>query len=523
MDPNSARYFPEMINEDGSNHYIAVTDLWFGMTVLNENRPANWYASLASSEITATAIDLGTALVLVSTSGTIGTSTIGTFTFGAKVIPDTYEVELTGAATWTLVSTTRQKTHTFTAPTDATPYAADNPYSIGFTVTDTGGTVGMKFLLTVLPLVEDEAIGGKIFLDGVTGAAAAGYLISDNDEDGVTIQVGDLTIGGSLPGTVPVRLEYLQELTDGYDGIAELGTTAYLEAFNLALSKFNETVDKGYGLIKFAAPGITAQDGALINATTVEKGGVAYAEAKNHQYRVEVPSNVTDEFLAKSHVQDTVGKNTYEKVTFPSWAYVPDPVLVGRLKLIPTTGMIHGWEARTARDWDGYHKVAAGIDVKFPRIVKLPTGTKVLNGEILNPAGLQRIILKGGNFVHWGARIPSTDPAFTFTQHRELLSYYEHVLQESFDFIIFAINDEQEQPGLISALQSFFLPEWRKRALRGNSPEEAFSIKIDAENNTNLTRALGDLNAEIKLRLADTVERFIITISKAGVFESLDA
>jgi hypothetical protein len=31
----------------------------------------------------------------------------------------------------------------------------------------------------------------------------------------------------------------------------------------------------------------------------------------------------------------------------------------------------------------------------------------------------------------------------------------------------------------------------------------------------------GDMNAEIKLRLADTVERFIISIGKQGIFESV--
>jgi len=100
------------------------------------------------------------------------------------------------------------------------------------------------------------------------------------------------------------------------------------------------------------------------------------------------------------------------------------------------------------------------------------------------------------------------------------MSYYEHVLQESFDWVIFAINDPVEQPGLIASLQSFFLPEWRKRAIRGDTFEDACKIKIDDENNTNLTRAAGDLNAEISLRLADTVERFIITIGKMGIFES---
>ena len=101
------------------------------------------------------------------------------------------------------------------------------------------------------------------------------------------------------------------------------------------------------------------------------------------------------------------------------------------------------------------------------------------------------------------------------------MSHIESILLENFDFIVFAINDETTQSGLITTLQAFFTPEWQKRALRGATFEQAVGIKIDDENNTNLTRAGGDLNAEISLRLADTVERFIITVGKLGVFDQI--
>jgi len=73
-------------------------------------------------------------------------------------------------------------------------------------------------------------------------------------------------------------------------------------------------------------------------------------------------------------------------------------------------------------------------------------------------------------------------------------------------------------------LRAFFLPEFAKGAIRpraGKGFEDAVSIKIDADNNTELTAAAGDLFADIAVRLADTVERFIIRIGKAGIFESV--
>ena len=57
--------------------------------------------------------------------------------------------------------------------------------------------------------------------------------------------------------------------------------------------------------------------------------------------------------------------------------------------------------------------------------------------------------------------------------------------------------------------------------MRGDRFEDAVQIKVDDENNTNLTRDAGELHAEITLRLADTVERFVISIGKAGIFESV--
>ena len=99
------------------------------------------------------------------------------------------------------------------------------------------------------------------------------------------------------------------------------------------------------------------------------------------------------------------------------------------------------------------------------------------------------------------------------------MSHYELSLLEAFDWLIWAINDPETWQIAYSALYSFFLPEWRKRALRGNTFDAACAIKVDADINTDLTMAAGDLNAQVTLRLADTVERFIITLGKAGLTE----
>lgn len=531
MDPNSTRYFVNIVNDDPSNQYITVTNLWTG-AVDADKRPANFYAEMADTDIAAKQLDLLDYLFeWLQTAGTGGPHVMSAFTAGATMIRDTYLITYTAA--WALTSSIKQEHHVFPAVVSATPFVADNPYSFGGTLTETTPSSGDIVTIWVMPLVVDELIGGRIFFPDESFAPTQGWVITDNDEETVDITTGDLTNGGTISGTINVRLQYRQQLQDGYDGIAEVDDTHFVDAFDTATSPFNDVEDKNYGLIKFACPGITelltSSLTSISDAQVVERAGVAYAAAKNHQYRLEIPKTGTDEVVARDYVQTVVGKSNYEKVCMHGYCKVSDPILTDRLKTVPTTGMINGREAWHAKQVNGYHEVAAGIDVTFPRIRQLLTVTgtgnnivhKKLNGEILNPAGLQRIEIKGGNFVLWGARIPSVDPAWKFSQHRETMSYYEQVLIKSFDWIVFALNDPIEEPGLIAALTSFFLPEWRpKRAIRGDTFEEAAIIKLDSESTTDADRAAGNMNAEISLRLADTIERFLITIGKQGVFES---
>lgn len=509
-DPNAANYFEEVINKDSSNYYIIVTDLWNG-AITAAVRPANHYGVIPAGGVTAKSLTLAAVIVDLSQANA---STVGTFLFGADVIRDTY-VLTRGGADWTVVSSDKQALHAFPNVADGGSLALENSKSIGFTL---GGAPAPGDIITIRvePIVEDEAIGGRVFPD-VDNAPDESFEITDNDETSVTIKSGDLTDEGA-PGD-NYRVEYKQELEFGYDGIADLTTTDFDDAFDPNTSPFNNTRDKGYGLIKFGCPGVEKLSG--VSASAVHDVGANYAASKNHQYRYEITDTITDETVAKAYVQNTLGKNDYVKVAFPSYCDVSDPVLRGRQKQVPTMGMIHGREALTAATYEGYHKAAAGTDVTFPKILDLPTGERILDGEVLNPAGIQRIITKGGNFVLWGDRAPFSSPDFTFVHHRETLSQWEHSLAESFDFIIFAINDKLERPRCIAALKSFFLPEYRKRALDNDFAfEDAATIKIDDENNTPATKAAGEKNAEVGVRIVDTVEQFIITIGRLGIFES---
>ena len=510
--PSDSRYWVSLINNDDGNDEIEAVDLWTGAHTAAV-RPANKYGVIETAGITDTVLTsvIHDFTVTVSPTGANPAMTLGTTDDDMLAQKITVTV-LAGALTGTAVS---EEYGALGTVTFGTPFVPDHKWAPPFTITN-GGTVLAEndvMVINYKPFVADSLIGGYLYPDKVN-AKTTRYRIVDNDHK--TITVAD---GSDMTSVAAAADEYMVvaplEMSGGEDGNAGIVDSDYTQqAWDVDNSPFNRLFGRNMGLIKYATPGNTA--------TAVQKAGVAYAEAKNHQYRYEIPSATVTEAGAITYINDTLGRSDFAVVAFPSYGTVPDPLSnEGKTKTVTLTGMIHGREARIAADYDGYHKAEAGIDAKLPKLLDIPTSDAILNEELLNPAGIAIIKKVKGNFIIWGDRTVHSDPTWKWKHQRETMSYYEHVLQESFDWIIFMINDRTTESLAISALNSFFLPEYAKRAVRGNTFQEAVIIKLDDELNTDATRANGDMISEIKLRLADTVERFIIRIGKQGIFESV--
>lgn len=513
QDPDSDVYFLKTINDDSGNFEIEVEDLFTG-TVAPVARPANQAGVIPVGGVGAIVLTLQWYQSYFD-AGNTGVGALSGVTVRASTQQDFITLTCTDAAVpgsevWSVESTNQDAT--LPDATTAVAYVWPNDYGVNFTigVGAPAWDVGDKIYLTLEP-ASDEAVGGRLF-----------YNTTDSPRD-------SLEIVAATPGTVsvrpgndltaltdegkPYRLQYREGMSKGYDGHSGVLDNNYISVFDPDASLFNRLRNKQLGLIKFAVPGVASVD--------VQKACRSYAEANNGMFREEIPSGTVTELTAVAWVEDTMGRNDMAEVIFPSWYYKKDPDRAG-LKLVPLTGSVQGIEALTAYSWQGYHKAAAGVSAVIEKCTKIPTLDTVINDEITNPKGIQVVLKKEGNWVIWGDRIPATSTGLKFKHKREQLSHYERVLFENFDWIVFAINDPESQSTALAALQAYFLPEWKpKRALRGNTFAEACSLKVDNEINTDLIRSQGDLNAEIKLRLADTVERFNITISPMGIFESV--
>ena len=399
--------------------------------------------------------------------------------------------------------------------TTGLPFAVPNQFGFGFTLKDltkvSALTYGVADTVTipVRPLAVNALSGGLVLPK--ESKFRIKFPIESNTADTITVKIGSKMLDDAAKGDV-FRVEAITELASGYDGIADIGDINFLDGYDTGTSPLKSLRGKNLGLVKLATPAVTA--------IAVQKAGVAFVESQNWQYRYEFPANIVSETAAEEFLNESLGRNDFAVVSFPSFGKATSPSGQG-LKLITQTGAIHGMEASFARNFLGFHKAAAGLEAKLPGMLARPDGLEelVLDEEFLNPLGISVLKKLDGNFVVWGSRTAGIDPAFKFKHQREFVSHVENVFLENFDFIIFALNNTELLQQLKSAFVVFFTPELAKGSIVGNSLSDAVVIKLDAENNTPETQDAGDTNAEIGMRVVGMVERFIIKVSKLGITE----
>ena len=512
-DDEDARYWVDMINDDSGNHYVTAVDTWLGARPASV-RPANKWGTAAS--LTATVLTAEIHDLTINSPGA-GDPTVALGTVSSTHLAQTITVTMSDATNGTAVSDLYGALGAVTLGAEFTP---DVKWAPPFTVTAGGTALSAADTLVIQfkPLgATDELVGGYLYPDKETNPNSV-YRIIANTFSTITVAVGSDMATDVSGGGDEFQVRKALPFSGGRDGHAGVDDNDYVQALDVDSSLFRQVEGRGFGLIKFGCPGVTS--------TAVQRAGAAFVDSGvigAHQWRYDIPSNLTDEFALEAHVNSTLGRSAYGDIVVSgqSFAYVDDPDASGRLKLVSTTGMIHGREASMAAANLGYHKPAAGTKATLPRIVKLVTGEKLLNEEFLNPRGINVIRKKNGQYVIWGNRTVTSNTEWLFAHARNTMSSYINVLRDNFDFSIFELNDPTQWLVIDSSLQTFFRPEYVKRALDNTFPfEESCVIKIDEENNTPATQAGGDLNAELTLRIVNSVEKLKFGIGKAGIIDS---
>lgn len=286
----------------------------------------------------------------------------------------------------------------------------------------------------------------------------------------------------TLP-VVPTTFALLP-LTGGSNGTT--GSLDYTSAIN-ALHSVNRT---------FVVIGAGTTDTAVVSALKT------FAEDTKSFAVLDTAAGLTPAQAVTAAGQ--VGTTTYAAVYYPH-LWVPDPTSKSRdavIKVAPSgavAGLILGTDATT-----GVFKAPAGIDASLPGVVAVERALTSAELDALNndasPVNAIRIIPGLGAAV-MGGRTLDQAASTRYVNIRRSLSFLDAEMKSRLEFAIFQNNDPRLWNQIRTTLDAFLRGFFLAGGLRGNTTDQAYYIKCDAENNTFSDIANGIVNVEVGVSL----------------------
>jgi uncharacterized protein len=210
--------------------------------------------------------------------------------------------------------------------------------------------------------------------------------------------------------------------------------------------------------------------------------------------------------------------SNYAAFYFP-WIQVFDPATKTMnpngdgLIYVPPSGHIAGIYARVDTQ-RGVHKAPAN-EVVFGA---LGLAQKISKNQQdgLNPKGINCIRDLNGNIRVWGARTVGGDDngEFKYINVRRLFLFLRESIDEGTQWTVFEPNTPDLWARIRRNVIAFLTNVWRSGALFGNTPEQAFFVKCDEENNPPEVRDAGQVIIEIGVAVTKPAEFVIFRLSQ---------
>ena len=186
----------------------------------------------------------------------------------------------------------------------------------------------------------------------------------------------------------------------------------------------------------------------------------------------------------------------------------------GRDLFIPPSGHIAGIYSRSESD-GGVGRSPANEVLRG--IVDLEFALSSAEQDVLNPRGVNCLRMFPGRGLRvWGARTLSTDPLWRYVNVRRVyLAIVKHILT-ALQWTVFEPNDRQLWAKITASLTLFLRELFLGGALAGNTPEQAFFVKCNAETNPPDRIARGEVVTEIGFAPAHPAELILVTITRTA-------
>ncbi|MBD2233308.1 phage tail sheath family protein [Phormidium tenue FACHB-1052] len=268
-----------------------------------------------------------------------------------------------------------------------------------------------------------------------------------------------------------------------------------------------------------AAPGITATtalkaiDDHCKQKTTLDRVAIfdSPETVENAQKRLDTTKLIPGQGNMPS-------KSDYAAYYFP-WIKVFDPVEKLKnpagdgLKAVPPSGHMAGIYARVDSQ-RGVHKAPANEPVLGAVDVKYAISKGIQAS--LNNDGINCIRNLNGSLLVWGARTlgGNANGEFKYINVRRLMNYLRESIDEGTQWVVFEPNSPELWARIRREISAFLTTVWRSGALFGDTPDQAFYIKCNAETNPPANRDNGVVVAEIGVAIVRPAEFVVFSISQ---------
>lgn len=115
-------------------------------------------------------------------------------------------------------------------------------------------------------------------------------------------------------------------------------------------------------------------------------------------------------------------------------------------------------------------------------------------------------VIPGRGVKPWGAKTLSSDKNWSYINVRRSFIGIKHSVKNSSSWAVFEINDKNLRKRLIRFLTAFLLELWRDGYLKGATPEDAFFVKCDSENNSPRLIDEGRIQVDIGVSIVKPAE-----------------
>lgn len=251
-----------------------------------------------------------------------------------------------------------------------------------------------------------------------------------------------------------------------------------------------------------------------VGTEAIMKAGFTYCENRKDCFFIaDAPMGKTPQEILKVKMDNY--NTTFGALYYP-WIWISDPAdTKGGKKLLPPSGTVAGIYSNTDVK-RGVHKAPAGVSEGYVKIA-LALEKNITKGEhdILNNPGINVIrFFPGLGICVWGARTLSADAEWKYINIRRLFLYVEESILKATQWVVFEPNDPVLWGKVKRNITAFLLGVWRDGALFGLNADEAFFVKVDAENNPPDVRDKGQLIIDIGIAPVKPAEFVIIRISQ---------